>query len=192
MAAAASCARTRARSEGEPTSNTFKGFITRDQKLRRYFFEKTKSPDLLVSCQQALVHRALADGHREGDDRAAAERPDRDAPAHAIADEEIEEILRRFDRMAVEFQKQIAHEHASRRGGTAAGHAYDEQCFLAAVRAALILGQGDWLTGEAQVSALQAAVLEDSRRGFPCDRSGDDNPETANDGRRGDPDETTA
>ena len=62
--------------------------------------------------RRLLVLRTLADRHGQIDDRAAAQRPNRELPADAIADEQIEQILRRFDRVTVELQQHVADEHA--------------------------------------------------------------------------------
>src|SRR5439155_21432431 len=109
--------------------------------------------------------------------------------AHTIAEQQIEQFLGRLDRMAVEFQKDVAYEHTRRGGRTAARHADDEQRVLATVLALLAFRQRDRLPREPEVAAFQAAVLEHGRRSLPYDRRGNDDAEAADRGGGGDPDQ---
>src|SRR5262249_9598179 len=111
------------------------------------------------------------------------------AAADAIAEQPSEQLLRRADRLAVERQQQIADEHASLRGRSAAGHADDQQRVIDSVGAPLRLRQLHPLPRKAEVAPLETAVLKYWRGRRPGDACRDDDAKTANRGCRRDPDE---
>ena len=63
----------------------------------------------------SLLRRPFADRDRQLGDRAAAQHLERDRLADAIAEQQIEQLLRRFDGMAVELEQQVADQDAGRR-----------------------------------------------------------------------------
>ena len=65
--------------------------------------------------------------------------------------------------MSVQFEQHVTDQHSRRRGRAAGRHADDEQRFVAADRVALVRGKARRLAGDAQVAALETAVLEDRR-----------------------------
>src|SRR5207247_135659 len=102
--------------------------------------------------------------------RAAAQRAQRHLTPDAIADEQIEQLFRRLDRVAVELEQHVADEHPGRRRRTAAGHADDQERLFPArtsLRALLIFGQRDRLARDAEISALELSVLEERCGGLP-------------------------
>src|SRR5262249_9676154 len=111
------------------------------------------------------MHRPLANSDIEVDRLVAAEHLELRAAADAIAEQTSEQLIRRGHRLAVERQQQIADEHASLRGRSAARHADDQQRVIDTIRSPLRLGQLYLLPREPEVATLQTAVLENGCRG---------------------------
>src|SRR5256885_1527185 len=79
-----------------------------------------------------------------------------DVAADAVAEQQVEEIFRRLDRMAVEIEHHVADQQPGGVGRAAGGDAHDEQRLLAAVGAALAIRQADRLTREPEITAFHA------------------------------------
>ena len=91
---------------------------------------------------------------------------------------QVEEILRRLNRVRIQRQNDIADEETAGRGRTLRRDGGDEQtgftpaCVGRARRTWKVGGQANRLAGDAEIATLQATVLEYGRSCFPRDRRG--------------------
>ena len=116
-----------------------------------------------------MTRRPFPDSHGKISRRAAPEEVQRCRFSHPIPGEQVEQIFRSADRMAVEREDDVANDHACLRRGTLRGDAHDQQRLPPFVAAVLSIGKTRGLAGNPDVSALHASVLEQILRRFPRD-----------------------
>src|SRR2546425_8451897 len=96
--------------------------------------------------------------------------------SHPLLGQQIEQVLRIINMLTIEGNDAVANTKTPAVGRAAGLHVDDEQC-------ALIVAQPHRLAGDAEISAADAAVLEEGGGGLPGNCCGDDHAEPADLGR---------
>src|SRR5690349_13436805 len=130
---------------------------------------RSGGPSLRQSGPVALVLAPFADGDLDGLAGAATDHVDGHRLADAVAAEQRLEIVGVAERLAFEADEDVAEQQAALRGGAVGFHADDHQADLARPPGALAFGQLHRLAADAQVAALDRAVLRQALGVAPGD-----------------------
>ena len=95
-----------------------------------------------------LRRAALPNGHRDGLRRPAAQNANRRCLADSLTGQQVEQVVRRGDRLAIERQNDVSYDQSCFRRGAIGSDRYHQQRFVASV-CALAFGQLDALAGDA-------------------------------------------